>query len=260
MKSDFELIVDKFSRDDIEIYPFGDVHIGSRQFMREEVESFLSFVMEKPNRYLVIVGDLMDYNLKNSVGNPFDEVMRPQEQKEYAYKLLEPVKDRILCGVSGNHEARGVKEADSDPLYDVFCWLHIQDRYRPNIAFLKLRFGDRVGDAERNPTYCVAVTHGSGGGGKKGASVNKLDDFCAVLEGVDILITGHTHSPLAFPSGKLSVNLNTETIKPKQFEVCVCSSWLDYGGYALRAMMKPSAHKVSKVNICGKRKEFSVTI
>jgi hypothetical protein len=73
--------------------------------------------------------------------------------------MLEPLRDRIICGVSGNHERRSVKDCDDDPAYDIMCKLDIEDKYRENIAFVKIQFGRQDANGQKNPTYKIAVTH-----------------------------------------------------------------------------------------------------
>lgn len=260
MLSDYKLIKWEFDREDVTILPIGDVHIGSGGCMLDKFKQTIDNVAKSPNTYIVLVGDMMDYNLKNSIGNPFDEVIRPREQKQVLYDILKPVADKIICAVSGNHEARGAKEADNNPMYDVMCWLHKEDYYRENMAFVKLRFGTREGTAEDNPTYIMAVTHGRGAARKKGAVVNFVDDFGARLDGVDILVTGHTHNPIAFPSGKIRVDSRNETIKVSEFKCCICTSWLEYCGYGMAGMFAPAINRLQYINFCGTRKDIQILI
>ena len=80
---------------------------------------------------------------RSSVSDVFAETMRPREQKRYLVNALKCLTERIICGVPGNHEARSGKDADDDPLFDVFCKLDLEDVYRQNIAFVRLCFGER---------------------------------------------------------------------------------------------------------------------
>ena len=138
MLPDFQMIVHKFpDRPDITIVPLADVHIGSPECMEEEFIDFLGRVALTPNVYLALGGDLVDNVTRNSVGSVFTQRYRPADQKKLIAKLLEPVRDRILVAVQGNHEARSMKDADDCPLYDIMCKLDIEHLYRENIAFAK---------------------------------------------------------------------------------------------------------------------------
>ena len=129
--------------------------------------------MKEENSYIILGGDLINNGIKSSVSNVYDETMRPREQKKLLVEMLSPLKDRILCAVSGNHERRSSREVDDDIIYDVMCKLDIEDVYRENLAFLKIQFGTARSDGKVNPTYVICITHGTGSGIMTGASVNK---------------------------------------------------------------------------------------
>ena len=46
------------------IYPIGDLHIGSPQFDVKIWNKWKSMVLNDPNGYIVIIGDMMDNGLK----------------------------------------------------------------------------------------------------------------------------------------------------------------------------------------------------
>jgi len=133
MLDDFKMIKVRYEQaDQLTLYPIGDVHIGSAEFNEKLFREWAKMVENDPNGAVAIVGDMMDVGLKNSKTNVYEQKLTPREQKELCYELLKPVKDKILAGCSGNHEARSVREVGTNPLYDVFCRLGIEDRYREN--------------------------------------------------------------------------------------------------------------------------------
>ena len=261
MLPDFQMIVHKFpDRPDITIVPLADVHIGSPGCMEEEFIDFLGRVALTPNVYLALGGDLVDNVTRNSVGSVFTQRYRPADQKKLIAKLLEPVRDRILVAVQGNHEARSMKDADDCPLYDIMCKLDIEHLYRENIAFVKIQMGNNRTHGESNPTYVLAVTHGSGGGALTGSAVNRNERFGYVLDGVDALITGHTHKPVVSSPGKIKVDPRQNTISVVPFKVITATSWLEYGGYAAKKMLLPATHTLQTMTLRGKKKEIIVTM
>lgn len=184
--------------------------------------------------------------------------MRPREQKARLVEELTPLRDRIICGVPGNHEQRSVKEVDDDPLYDVFYKLDLEDVYRENGAFVVIRMGEKQGDGRSNPTYRAAVLHGAGGGALMGGYVNKADRFGMAIDGVDLLILGHSHRPATWPSGKVVFDANNNRVTVKPFRVVVSTSWLDYSAYALRKMLTPTVICQTEITLHGKRKAITV--
>ncbi len=261
MLPDFELITYKFpEREDITIIPIADVHLGSAECMEEEFIAFINTVKGNPNLFLVLAGDLINNATRNGVSNIFEERYRPSDQKRMMAKILEPVKDRILCAVPGNHEGRSGKDADDCPMYDIMCKLDIEDRYRENIAFVKIQCGNPEYSGKRNPTYVMAVVHGSGGGIYTGGSVNRNERFGYVLDGVDCVVSAHSHKPAVTQPAKIKVDPFNNKVSCVPFKVITATSWLSYGGYAAKKMLLPPSHSLQTLTLRGKRKEIIVTM
>lgn len=213
----------------INIYPLGDVHIGSKECDLELFKQWVDMVKDDPYGYCVLIGDIMNMGLKSSVSNVYEEVLNPTQQKEVTYKLLEPIANKILAGCSGNHEYRMVKEVGTNPLYDVFCRMRIEDRYRENACFLKLS----VGKQKRCPTtYGVVLTHGK--------SKKKDLDWTYSVDGADVFISGHTHLGTHQPCGKIRMDLTHNKVKTVGYQHIVVLPFQNYGGYAIRSKYIPN--------------------
>lgn len=261
MLNDFEMIVKHFpDNEDIIIYPISDVHFGAAEHMTREWEVFCQNLLSQKNAYVILAGDLINNATRSSVSDIFSEKYRPAEQKKIMAKMLEPIKDRILCAVSGNHERRSQKDTDDDPTYDILCKLDIEDRYRLNMAFLKIQIGDIAGAGTRNPTYMLTVTHGAGGGVLTGGAVNRNERFGYVLDGCDALIVGHTHKPFITQPSKIYIDSRNNLVSVRPFKVVSSTSWLEYGGYAAQKMLIPSSHAVQTMLLHGKFKKIEITM
>lgn len=261
MLSDFEIITHHFPENrDILLFPISDVHLGASEHMEKEWADFCRQIEETPNAYIVLGGDLINNATRNSVSNVFEETMRPREQKKVIAEMLTPIRDRILCAVSGNHERRSGKDADDDPTYDIMCKLDIEHLYRENMAFVKIRIGKKDGDGMKNPTYMLTVTHGAGGGILTGGAVNRNERFGYVIDGMDCLIVGHTHKPFVTQPSKIKIDPFNNKVDIKPFKVVSSSSWLNYGGYAAQKMLLPSSHAPQVITLCGNRKDIKVTM
>ena len=103
--------------------------------MEQEFISFIKTVSETPNVYLVLAGDLINNATRSSVSNVFEDIYRPSDQKKMMAKILEPVKDSILCGVPGNHEARSGKDANDSRAVTIECASDLSEPYafRPEV-------------------------------------------------------------------------------------------------------------------------------
>ena len=239
MLNDFEMIVHKFNNP-IVIYPISDVHYGAIEHCKDEWREFCRTIEDTSNAYVILGGDLINNGVRTSVANPFDETIRPREQKKHMVEFLKPIAHKVLCAVSGNHEARSVKDSDIDLTYDIMAKLNIEDVYRENVAFMKCSLGERKRDGSPISSYTFAVTHGTGGGIYTGATINRNERFGNVIDGCDCLIVGHTHKGTVSKPSKIVIDPKNNTVTMKPYTVISCVSWLNYGGYAMRKMLLPA--------------------
>ena len=226
----------------IKIYPISDVHLGAMEHAEPEWQEFLKKI-EDDDAYLILAGDLLNNGIRScKFVNPFDEAIRPRDAKRRMVEYLKPVKDRILCVVSGNHERRTYKDDDQDLTYDICAKLDIENLYRENVAYMRVGCGKRKAKKIEiiNSVYSFAVTHGTGGGIYTGASVNRDERFGNVIDGLDCLITGHVHKGFVTKPSKIILDTRAKTVRMSHYTVISCVSWLNYGGYAARGMLLPA--------------------
>lgn len=230
MLDDFQMIMGDYSDSSrLHIYPIGDVHIGSKECNIELFKEWVEKVRNDPYAAVVIIGDMMNMGLRNSKTNVYEECLNPMEQKELCYELLAPIADKIIAGCSGNHEYRANREVGTNPLYDVFCRLRIEDRYRQNACFLKVT----VGKQGKNPnTYGIVLTHGK--------SKKKDLDWTYSVDGADLFISGHTHLGTHQPCGKIRMDLTHEKVKTVGYQHIVVLPFQEYGGYAISGKYLPN--------------------
>ena len=252
MKNDLELIVHKLPRNQkyVNLYPIGDVHVGSENFSQDAWNRWKKMVKADPHSKVVYIGDLLDNGLKNSKTNSYLATMQPEEQKNWwKAEFKDFLAEKLLGGTVGNHEERSVQLTGSCPLYDIMCKFDIEDLYRPNGAFIKISLGHK--SAERQWSYVIALGHG--------ATKGKKDKFGLSLDGIDALISGHTHTASTeFPS-KLVVDSKNDVIRQISYVDLVVPSMLSYGGYGLKAMYTPKCNdKFPILRLSGKQKDIEV--
>ena len=240
MHSDFEMVKHEFNHP-INIFPISDVHFGAIEHLNKEWIEFCKMIEKTQDAYIVLGGDLVNNNVRTcGFINPYDELVRPREQKHRMVEYLSPIKDRILCAVSGNHEARSMKDDDIDITYDIMAKLDIEDIYRQNIAFMKVSLGHRKDDNTPIQSYTFAVTHGAGGGIYTGATVNRNERFGNIIDGLDCLIVGHTHKGTVTKPSKIVIDRKNSKVTMSHYTVISMTSWLNYGGYAMQKMLLPA--------------------
>lgn len=240
MLKDFEMVKHSFN-EPIVIFPISDVHYGALEHMQKEWLDFCKMVEQTPNAYIILGGDLVNNNVRTcGFINPYDELVRPREQKQRMVEFLDPIKDKILCAVGGNHEARSMRDDDIDITYDIMAKLNIEDYYRPNMCFMKVSLGHRNSDDSPIQSYTFGVTHGAGGGIYTGATVNRNERFGNIIEGLDCLVVGHTHKGTVSKPSKIVIDRKNDKVSMQHYTVVSMVSWLNFGGYAMQKMLLPA--------------------
>ena len=232
--------------------------------MAREWSQFCVDILEDPNAYIILGGDLVNNATKNSVSNVYEEAMRPREQKKVMVEMLTPLRDRILCAVTGNHERRSMRDVDSDITYDIMSKLDLEHLYRTNVAFIKIQLGKRKREngqwtnSVARPVYTLCVTHGNGNGMLTGGAVNRTERFGYAIDGCDIFISGHTHKPYVTQPSKIKIDPRSNKVTTVPFKVVSSSSWLNYGGYAAQKMLNPNSHAAQIITLSGYKKNIRV--
>lgn len=264
MLPDFEMIVHDLGDNDITIIPVADVHLGAAEHNPKLWEEFCQKVIDTPNVYLTLGGDLINNNIRSAVGDIWKEQFSPSEQRKIMAKMLEPLRDRILCGVSGNHERRSTKDADADANQLIMERLDLEHLWRENVAFVKIQLGKQFtsngvrNSAGNRPAYNLVVTHGAGGGIYTGTAVLRAERFGYVVDNMDVLIVGHTHKPFVTQPGKIHIDPQNNKVTIKPFRVISCSSWMEWGGYAAQKMLLPSTHMKQAIILSANQKSIEV--
>ena len=90
--------------------------------------------------------------------------------------------------------------------------------------------------------------------------MNRNERFGYTIDGLDMLIVGHSHKGVVTQPSKLVFDCQNNRISQKPFKVVTSTSWLEYGGYAAQKMLLPSSFAKQTVRLCGDHKEILVTM
>lgn len=244
----------------VTIWPLADVHLGSEGAETQAFYDLLKQIAAEPDSYVTLQGDLIDNGTRNGISNIFKATMPPSQQKREMAKALEIIRPKILCLLPGNHCRRSGKDADDDPMYDIASKLDLEDKYRESIAFLRIGLGhDRKHNREW--AYHLACVHGAGGGNLPGAGINRADNYLQSMDGIDILIHGHTHRPYALRGSKLVIDSQNKIAKQRPTLTICAGQWLNYVGYPVDGMLRPVALPgANKVVLSGQRFRFEAIV
>lgn len=241
----------------IEIYPMSDLHIGDSMSDYKLIIDRIEYIRTTPNAYCILDGDLMDTAVCSSIGDTYGANLQPMEQLKHCVKLFEPIKDKILAVLPGNHENRVYKSDGLDVTELMCCQLGIQQRYSPTTALLFIRFGSakKHGRKEAKQFYTIYCTHGAGGGRKEGGKVNRLADLACIVD-ADCYVHGHTHLPVVFKNSYYRVSGSNSSVALVDKLFVNTAAYLNYGGYGDKAGFKPASKASPIIYLNGKKHEM----
>lgn len=244
----------------VEIHPFADLHIGDKHCDTESIKSRIADVMDKENAYIILNGDIINNATKTSVSDSYAEELSPMEQITRFVELFEPVKDKILCLTSGNHENRTYNKEGVDITRLCARELGVEKRYSKTGALVFLKFGCKtIGNHGDKMLYTIYCNHGSGGGRKEGAKAIRLADMACIVD-ADIYVHSHTHLPMIMKQGFYRTDRHHSSVSNVTKLFVNTSSALHYGGYGEAFEYKPNSMDTPTIYINGQRREFKADL
>jgi len=215
------------------LWPMSDVHWGSDHFDKEKFLKYIQWAHQTPNLKIILLGDLMENAIPERIPEAmFEQNLQPRTQLEELVKILRPLKSKILCAMTGNHELRTYYKSSLDPT-EILCT-------QLNIPFMK-DGGGYVQIFSGKQRYVLAVHHGASASvGNMRLDLDKLRKIYPHAEG---WIAGHNHF---LGSLKLSELVPEPTdcegpmlARKQELTYIRSGSFLKYGGYAARKLYEP---------------------
>ena len=235
----------------IKLLCLSDFHIGDELCNLKLIKDVLNEIKNSENTFIILNGDLMDNATSSSVGDTYSASMTPTQQILYLCDLLEPIKDKVLCISSGNHEQRTQKNDGVDIIRLVAKQLGIEDRYSEGWWYLYLSLG--MGNKGRPILYTITGIHGYGGGRKNGGKINNLVEMSDKVI-ADIYVCGHTHTPIMTRNSIFVPDYQHKSLVKKDKYYLMTNSFLEYGGYGERYGFTPSTTDHQEVILSGEKK------
>lgn len=243
--------------ENVNLYFLADKHIGDPLCDMKAIEAKIQEILNDPNGYAILGGDIINNSIIGSVGNAFEG--NPMDQVNEAINLLKPLADagKIICVVPGNHERRTTKTTGIDVTQVICMGLGLTEVYCPETAYIFLRFG--MNEKGRRHCYQIYCSHGSGGGSRPGSKINKLQDVGNICVS-DLVICGHTHLPAVFKERYYKASEQNSSIALCERTFVNTAAFLDYGGYGENFGFRPASKSQPVIHLNGKIKEITVTL
>jgi len=131
--------------------------------------------------------------------------------------MLSPIATKCIGLVKGNHEAAIERYCEHD-VYQRLVESFIEPRLKAGVrdklklgvnGFVRLLFRRQSNGGIW--TCTIYATHGCTAGRKMGGKANRLGDIWGDVE-ADIVLTGHSHTPLRYPRCRKRVTQNNEMV------------------------------------------------
>ena len=188
------------------LYVLGDLHIGASNCAEDKIRKLVKRIADNPNAFWIGGGDVPDAVILNdskrfdpsilpdwmlehqgadNIRKNLQDMVRAQEGR--VYELLDPIRDKCLGLIEGNHEYSIMKHHNRD-LSRHMCE-HFNCPDLTDCAFIRFRFHN----GNKTSIVKMFVSHGHGGGRSSGAEPNILYRLAADKD-CDIVMKGHSHT------------------------------------------------------------------
>jgi len=241
--------------DHFHLIPISDLHVGDPQFNPIKLLAYEEWIMSKENAFVVLNGDLVDAAIKNSIGDVYGNAFIPGMQIKLVHKLLEPIKDRILAVVSGNHEDRIFRETG----IDISEWIadKLGTWYGGDEAWLEIHAGK--GKNGKPIVYTVYMTHGWGAGRTPGAKTNNLSKMKEISL-ADVIIASHTHFMTTHHEPVRIPDIRTGFVREDKIVFVSSGAYVGRPTYAVRKGIPPAKQGSPNIWFDGRRKDVHSSI
>jgi len=213
--------------DFIAVLVISDLHYGNENVEMEYVERLINFVKKYPRAYCILNGDIIDNWVKLAPnGGIYEQTIKPEYQTEIMVHKLEPIKDKILGIVMGNHEGRSQKQGEKNPTKTM--------AQKFNVPYLGP--GGRINLTINGIEYRLHIRHRF----RYESSFNPCHSCGRLIEQLDseadIVGIGHKHDPaveVRYKAGKQRSFMRFGSAMPS-------TKYSDYLGYGKTPLVAPT--------------------
>lgn len=221
-------------KDTFRIWFIGDIHLGSKLCDEKQLKNDIDAIRVDPNAKVFLLGDICDFISLNDWRYESDNIapwVDPTDvgnsQMEYAVKLFDPIADKIIGAIQGNHE-RTMERDSNNNVHKNFC----NDLSLRNLgysALIRMAFTWRRNKTDKQGgdfrALDIFLHHGFGGGRTMGADGNRFAEVQRGYE-ADIYVMGHTHQRHASKSIIYKINNLCDELVPKTRLACRSGTYL----------------------------------
>lgn len=235
---------------DIQLIPLGDIHYGAPLCDINKLKETIEWIKNKPRVRVILMGDLIDAGLRDSVGGgSFDNDSTPEKQIDYILDLITPIKNKVWCVLHGNHEERIIQKTSIDVSKMMARTLGVP--YAGDSAYIRVKIGDT--------SYKVFAIHGNAGSLTPAGKLNGCMKIATYVD-ADMYIMGHVHELMSHSTVYIRMNVKDKMIEKDKRYYVLSGHFLKYGGYAEQKGYNPGKTGVVKIDLNKKKKDVHVSL
>jgi predicted phosphodiesterase len=232
----------KTGRKNIRLWFSGDWHVGNEKCDIELLKKYLRWAKKNKDVYIILMGDLMESVIASEVHAKmmWTQNLTPDKQFDKITQMLLPLKDRIICAISGNHEDR-ISDFTGIDITEILC---------RDLGIKYLKGGDYLILNLNGIRYTLAIFHGSMSSISPDYQLKKALD---IWVDADLIALGHIHQIFSKDSYVFTAR---NTIKSTRNRMAIrTGGFLEYPNYAAKKFFPPAAIG-SPIVVFGTKKEF----
>ena len=261
-----ELRIEVNRTDQYNLYPLGDIHLGSSHCSESAIERKVAAIKSERNALWIGMGDYMECILPSDkrfdIGGLAKWVVKDnitESQRERTVKLLKPIANKCIGLLTGNHEETLHMRGEGDVTRNLCKDLNVD--YLSYAAMVRLIF-NRSGSQH---SFLVHAWHGAGAAQSEGGRLMRLMRLVNEVQ-ADIYLMGHLHAITTHTPERLTFGRRVEH---KRLVAATTGSWMTTytqpksgehmnSGYGERAGYKPSSIGCPVVHIWPSHGTFTV--
>jgi len=193
----------------------GDIHRGNPWMDEDKLYKTIDWVAEN-DCYVILMGDYGECINAKDPRHDYNALdgKYPTPDKQYRKTLddLEPIKDKIMFMLEGNHESNFWKRHNHN--YTAWMAHDLGVPYTGISAYLLFKFIRQTGKSKAGNIFEAYAHHGWAGGRSAGYQVKVIHDLKNIFPGAHMYLMGHNHQlGEALPRTHLYVDTKTEQIR-----------------------------------------------
>lgn len=237
--------------------PIFDYHLGSKACDINAGKRVVKVIENDPYRYSMLGGDIYEsiwyddprFESDLHIDPDDDDLMKHYTRASIkrGVDIFEPIKHKLFCSLRGNHEDKWLSKHHIDLIDDLSVALGVPYMGYSTLFKVLVKSGGKT-------AYSVDIFahHGAGGGGKKGAKINRIMDAMLSFD-ANIYVMGHVHDDITAIQDRIGVTASGK-MKSSEVGFIVAGSfyktYMDGSTtYGEKGMMRPTRIKMPKLYI-----------